>query len=136
MAWFRFKNQTRLIHKENMLPFWQPTAFSSSLLQGNLFPSFCLLSLCLSLPLFSQLNAKYVIFMVSSESCGWSPGTMLQASCVIQLSFLCFSKRKGRLSKDREFGRLTPQQIPAPQAEPYIVIARLPHKNPLKLADI
>lgn len=42
MAWFRFKNQTRSIHKENMLPFWQPTAFSFSLLQGNLFPSFCL----------------------------------------------------------------------------------------------
>lgn len=131
-VWFRFKNQINLIHKENMLPFWQPKAFSS--LCNKSLP-FLFFALCL----YSFLN--WMPNMSSSwyrESRGGFPETMTQASCVIPLSFLCLRKRKGQLSKDRQFGRLTLQQIPAPQAEPwaYIVKARQPHKSPLKPAYI
>lgn len=133
MAWFRFENQTRLIHKDNTLPFWQLTAFSTLCNKADRsFLSVSIFSLSFFLFL-SQLNAKYVIFVASRGSRGWFPGTMIQASCVIQLSFLCFSKGRADSAKTGSLGRLIVQQIPAPQAEPWAhtVTARQPHKIPL-----
>lgn len=115
MAWFRFKNQTRLIHKDNTLPFWQLTAFSALCKKALLAVSTFSLSFFLFL---SPLNAKYVISTASRGSRSWFPGTVMQASCVIQLSFLCFSKGRADSAKAGSLGRLIVQQISAPQAEP------------------
>lgn len=129
---FNLKIRKNLIHKENMLPLWQPKAFSSLCNKSLPFHSFllCLYSVLNWMPNMSSSSYQ--------EGRGRFPETMTQASCVIPLSFLCLRKRKGQLSKDRQFGRLTQQQIPAPQAEPwaYIVKARQPHKSPLKPAYI
>lgn len=110
-----------------MLLFWQLTAFLT-LCNKPAWPS-----LPLSVVLFlSQANANYVIFMASRERIGWFPGTTIQASCVIQLSFLCFSKGRADSAKTRSLGRFTVQQIPAPQTEPsaHSVTARQPRKIP------
>lgn len=99
MAWFR--NQTRLIHKDNMLLFWQLTTFSTLCNKAVKSP------LSVSLPLFpflSPLNLKYVIFATSREET-WLVLRQHETGFLCDLVELpVFQQRKGRLSKVRQFG--------------------------------
>lgn len=97
MAWFRFNNQTRWLHKDNVLPFWQLHAFST--LRNKQLSSFLSVSLSLALTTESQichLNGSERDLRLVSRRC--------------DAGFLCepvelpvFQHRKGRLSKHREF---------------------------------
>lgn len=101
MAWFTFRNQTRLIHKDNMLPFWQLTAFST------------LCNKAVWSPLFVSLFFLSFPFSVECQICHLHSfkREMWLVSRHHGSGILCdpvelpvFQQRKGRLSKHREFG--------------------------------